>query len=85
MAAQVGLQVGHEQSGGDAFPRHVSDHESETLLPEIEERVYSKLGRAQDSAPCGPSPLPRRLRVEAMEQGMAVWHVGPLLGVPRIV
>ena len=26
-----------------------------------------------------------RLQVEAVEQGMAVWHAGTLLGVPRVV
>ncbi len=36
LAAQVGLQIGHEQGSGDPFPRDISDHESEALLPEIE-------------------------------------------------
>src|SRR5690349_7859592 len=47
--------------------------------------VHSPVGREEDSAPSGPSASARRLRVEAMEQGMAIWHVGPLLRVPRIV
>src|SRR5215831_15478383 len=36
LTAQVGLKVGHKQSGGDAFARDISNHEPEALLSEIE-------------------------------------------------
>src|SRR6266852_3294796 len=39
LAAQIGLQVGHQESGGDSFPGDVADDEAEALLAEIEEVV----------------------------------------------
>jgi hypothetical protein len=42
-------------------------------------------GGDEDSAPSDPSMQTPRLRLEAMEPGMAVRHVGTLLGVPRIL
>src|SRR5579864_1553648 len=36
LATQVGLEVGHEKSGGDPFARDISDDEAELLLAEIE-------------------------------------------------
>src|SRR6476659_4426690 len=47
--------------------------------------VHSPVGRKEDSAPSVSSVSTSRLRLETMEQGMAVWHVGPLQGVPRSV
>ena len=46
---------------------------------------HPKLGRNEDSAPSGPGVPTSRLRLEAVEQGMAVRDTGTLLGVPRIV
>jgi hypothetical protein len=39
----------------------------------------------KDSAPSGPGVPTFRFRLEAVEQGMAVRHVGTLLGVPCFV
>jgi hypothetical protein len=39
LAAKVGLEIGHEKSGGDAFARDVSDDEAEPLVTEGEEVV----------------------------------------------
>src|SRR5580704_17723186 len=47
--------------------------------------IYPLLGREEDTAPTGPGVPASRLRLEAMEQGMAVRHVGTLLGVPCFV
>src|SRR4029450_365779 len=46
--------------------------------------ICPKLGRNEDSAPSGSGVPASRLRLEAVEQGMDVWHVGTLLGVPRV-
>src|SRR6516165_1331359 len=47
--------------------------------------VYPKLGRDEDSAPSRPRVPTSRLRLEAVEPGMAVRNVGALLGVPRFL
>src|SRR5262249_20567520 len=47
--------------------------------------LHPKLGRDEDSAASGPGLSPPGLRLETMEQGMAVRHAGDLLGVPRII
>src|SRR6476620_4932618 len=47
--------------------------------------LHPTLGRQEDSAPSGPRVQTSRLWLEAVEQGMAVWHAGTLLGVPRVV
>jgi len=47
--------------------------------------VHPKLGRDEDSASSGAGVSASRPWVETMEQGMAVWHVGALLGVPRVL
>src|SRR5271170_3626551 len=39
LAAEVGLEVGHEQSGGDAFAGYVADDETKPLVAEGEEVV----------------------------------------------
>src|ERR1700737_4133043 len=39
LAAEVGLEIGHEKSGGDAFAGDVADDESEALVAEGEEVV----------------------------------------------
>ena len=44
--------------------------------------VHSRLGREEDSAPPGASAPASRLRLEAVEQGMAVWDARTLLRVP---
>src|SRR5229473_2196680 len=38
-AAKVGLEIGHQESGGNSFSGDVADHESKPLLAEIEEIV----------------------------------------------
>src|SRR5262249_30088392 len=48
-----------------------------TLEPVL--RVHPRLGRKEDSAPSGPRRSAPRLRMEAVEQGMAVWDLGTLL------
>src|SRR4051794_36555024 len=47
--------------------------------------VYPKLGRDEDSAPSGAGVPASRPWVETMEQGVALWDVGALLGVPRVL
>src|SRR5450755_2852542 len=47
--------------------------------------LHPKLGRNEDSAPSGSRVPASRLWLEAVEQGMDVWHVGTLLGVPRLI
>ena len=37
LAAQVGLQVGHEKGGGDSFAGNVADDEAELVLAEVED------------------------------------------------
>lgn len=39
LAAEVGLEIGHEESGGDAFAGYIGDDEAEALAAEIEEIV----------------------------------------------
>ena len=39
LAAQIGLQVGHEQRGGDAFAGDVADDEAEAVGAEVEKIV----------------------------------------------
>src|SRR6267143_2051686 len=39
LAAQIGLKVGHQESGGDSFSGDVADHEAKPLLAEIQEVV----------------------------------------------
>jgi hypothetical protein len=39
LAAQIGLQVGHEQRGGDAFAGNVADDEAEAVGAEVEKVV----------------------------------------------
>jgi hypothetical protein len=45
------------------------------VAPEL--RVHPRLGRKEDSAPSGRSRSAPRLRMEAVEQGMAVWGFLP--------
>jgi hypothetical protein len=39
LTAQIGLQIGHQQRGRQAFAGDVADHEPETVPPEIEDVV----------------------------------------------
>src|SRR5229473_3913363 len=39
LAAQIGLKIGHQESGGDTFPGDVADDETDTLAAEIQEVV----------------------------------------------
>src|SRR6267143_2038945 len=39
LAPEIGLQIGHQESGGDSFSGDVADHEAEPLLAEIQEVV----------------------------------------------
>ena len=48
-------------------------------------RVHPRLGRKEDSAPFGPRRSAPGLRMEAVEQGMAVWDLGTLQWVPGLV
>ena len=52
------------------------------VAPEL--RVHPRLGRKEDSAPSGRSRSAPGLRMEAVEQGMAVWDLGTLLWVPSL-
>src|SRR5438128_4413028 len=36
LTAEIRLQIGHQQSSGDPFPRDIADHQRETLLTEIQ-------------------------------------------------
>src|SRR3989449_7439550 len=45
--------------------------------------VHSRLGREEDSAPFGAGQPASRFRLEAVDQGMALWDARPLRGVPR--
>jgi hypothetical protein len=47
-------------------------------------RVHPRLGRKEDSAPLGPRRSAPGLRMEAVEQGVAVWDFGTLLRVPSL-
>src|ERR1700722_8434645 len=47
--------------------------------------LHPILGRDEDSAPSGPGVPAPRLRLETVEQGIAVRPIGTLLGVPCIV
>jgi hypothetical protein len=51
----------------------------------IQRHLYPRLGRKEDSTPPGSGVSASRFRLEAVEQGMAVWHFGTLLGVPCVV
>ena len=57
-----------------ALIRDMKDRPFEPVL-----RVHPRLGRKEDSAPLGPRRSAPGLRVEAVEQGMAVWDPGTLL------
>ena len=39
LAAQIGLEIGHQESGGDSFSGNVADDEAEAVAAEIEEVV----------------------------------------------
>ena len=39
MATKIGLQIGHEQRGGDAFAGNVADDQAKTIRAEIEKIV----------------------------------------------
>ena len=39
LAAEIGLEIGHEKGGGDAFTGNVTDNQTETVGAEIEEVV----------------------------------------------
>src|SRR5215469_9440493 len=47
--------------------------------------IHPLLGRKEDSAPSGPGVPASRIRLEAVEQGMAVRNAGTLLGVSRLL
>src|SRR5215471_9664405 len=47
--------------------------------------IHPILGRKEDSAPSGPGVPASRIRLEAVEQGMAVRNAGTLLGVSRLL
>src|SRR5882724_12702096 len=39
LTAQIGLQISHQESGGDTFSGNVSDDEAEAMAAEVEEIV----------------------------------------------
>src|SRR6516225_10983578 len=47
--------------------------------------IHPLLGRKEDSAPSGPGVPASRIRLEAVEQGMAVRRAGTLRGVSRLL
>src|SRR5215472_11124017 len=47
--------------------------------------IHPLLGRKEDSAPSGPGVPASRIRLEAVEQGMAVRNAGTLRGVSRLL
>ena len=53
LAAEIGLQIGHEQSGGDAFAGNVADDEAEAIGAEVEEIVIVAADGARGKAVAG--------------------------------
>src|SRR6266571_840663 len=53
LAAQISLQIGHQESGGDAFSGDVADDEAEALLTEIEEVIITAADFASLDAKAG--------------------------------
>src|SRR6185503_14624724 len=47
--------------------------------------IYPRLGREEDTAPSGPGVPASRLRLEAVEQGLAVQNARTLFGVPSML
>ena len=68
-----------DQSHSAGLGKLLRDRTFEPVL-----RVHPRLGRKEDSAPSGPSRSASGLRMEAVEQGMAVWDLGTLLWVPSL-
>jgi hypothetical protein len=68
-----------DQSHSAGLGKLLRDRTFEPVL-----RVHPRLGRKEDSAPSGPSRSAPGLRMEAVEQGMAVWDLGTLLWVPSL-
>ena len=68
-----------DQSHSAGLGKLLRDRTFEPVL-----RVHPRLGRKEDSAPLGPRRSPAGLRVEAVEQAMAVWDLGTLLWVPSL-
>src|SRR5260370_28802903 len=53
LAAQIGLKIGHQESGGDTFPGDVADDETDTLAAEIQEVVIITTNFASLDAQAG--------------------------------
>ena len=53
LAAEIGLQIGHQQRGGDAFARNVADNEAEPAGAEVEEVVIISADGARGKAVAG--------------------------------
>ena len=53
LAAQIRLQIGHQESSGDSFSGNVADHEAEPLAAEIEEIVIIAADLASLDADAG--------------------------------
>jgi hypothetical protein len=66
LAAHIGLQIGHEEGGSDAFSRDVADDETEALLAEIEEVVIVAADFAGLDADAGV--------FESFERGKRLWE-----------
>src|SRR5258708_362221 len=65
LAAQIRLQVRHQQSAGNPFSRDVSKHQSEPLPPEIEEVVIIAADLASLYADAGI--------VQRLQHGKVLW------------
>src|SRR5467141_2986532 len=64
LTAEIGLQIGHQKSGGDSFSGNVADDEAEPLLAEIQEIVIIAADFAGLNAKAGVfEGFQRRLRL----------------------
>src|SRR6266851_2349742 len=64
LAAQIGLQIGHEESSGNSLSCHVGDNEADTVRAETEEVVVIAADSARGDAGSGIfERLERRLRL----------------------
>lgn len=70
--AQVGLQVGHQERGGDAFAGDVGDHKAETVLAEVEKVVVIAADLAGLNADAGVFQSGERRQSLREEAGLDV-------------
>ena len=61
LAAEIGLQIGHEKSGGDALAGNVTDDQAETIGAEVEEVVIvASHGTCREAVTRVVEPVDRR-------------------------